>query len=175
MNKTLFILCAACAIIFCGCSNKNTPEYPQQQGGQEEQKAYKWNTFIEPSLQWGRFRTVIDDEMKDLGFVVSEHGTQSIYRYTNYKPQKEEAMTTTFFLNDGLTYEMAAVYLRYSIAMRVTLRNFLDEHYKCIYRGSEYIEDCTYRTEDGKTKIEIKLHPISDTESYFIVTYTPNK
>lgn len=156
------------------CTGKNNPDQPQQPQ-QDDQQSYKWNTYIEPSLQWGSFRTVIDDEMTDLGFIVKENGTQGIYRYTSYKPQKEEAMTVTFFLDDGLTYEMAAVYLRYSIAMRSTLRSFLDEHYKCTYRGTEYIEDCTYRTEDGKTKIEIKLNPVSDTESYFIVVYTPNK
>ena len=167
MKKHLIYLCACvCAFMLSGCTGQNTPDNPTQ-------KEYKWNTYIEPSLQWGEFRTVIDTEMEELGFIVSEHGTQGVYRYTSYRPQKEETMTTTFFLDNGLTYQMAAVYLRYSIAMRAALRNFLDEHYKCTYRGTDYIEDCKYSTEDGKTDIEIKLNPISETESYFIVIYSP--
>ena len=173
MKKILFALCAMCVLMFSGCNEQNSPD--QGQTNPTEQSGYKWNTYVEPSLQWGAFRTSVDREMEELGFVVKEDGTQGVYRYTSYKPQKEEVMTTTFFLDDGLTYEMAAVYLNYSIAMRATLRNFLDEHYKCTYRGTEYIEDCTYRTEDGKTNIEIRLEPVSDTKSYFIVVYTPRK
>lgn len=163
MKKHLIYLCACvCALLQSGCTGQNTPDA----------NTYKYNTYIEPSFQWGEFRSVIDWEMKDLGFVEDANSTQGIYSYTTYKPLKDEKMTCTFFLSDGLTYEMASVYV--STDLETNLRGFLDERYNCIYQRAA-LKDCLYRTKDGKTEIEIKVIEENAYNKYFVIVYSPRK
>ena len=61
MKKTLFVLCTACAMILSGCADRNTPKEP----------TYEYDTYVEPSMNWGAQSMAIQNEMTSNGFTMT--------------------------------------------------------------------------------------------------------
>jgi len=162
MKKTLFVLCAACAMILSGCADRNTPKEP----------TYEYDTYVEPSMNWGAQSMAIQNEMTSNGFTMTGEVYNSGYLLKYYAPRNKEEMTVQFFDQTSLQYLLAQVFVRSgNYSSWTELCNFLNERHTFVDNTAD---TKIWISKDGKTSIELSTTK-KDGTSYDVVTYTPKK
>lgn len=163
MKKTLFVLCAACAMILSGCNEFNQ------------------NNYVEPCTTWGADTQEVLNEMTAKGFKQDgelEWLSGSIMRYHYLSKKQNEITTYCDFKNSKLT--ASGVYFNKStVGVSFSeLRSFLAERYGMPQdEGGEYSENTSYAffySKDARTVILLEQTTYKNVNANH-VQYTENK
>ena len=172
MNNRLIFYLFACvfAMMFFSCTVQNSPEKPTEEP--TEEPTYEYDTYIEPSMNWGAQSMVVQNEMTSNGFVMTSEVFNGGYLLKNYAPRKKEEMTVQFFDQNSLQYLSTQVFVKYrNYSSWTELCNFLSERHTFVYNTAD---TKIWISKDKKTFIELSTAN-NDGTSYNVVTYSPKQ
>ena len=166
-NHLIFYLFASVfATMFFGCTVQNSPEKPT------EEPTYEYDTYIEPSMNWGAQSMVVQNEMTSNGFVMTSEVYNGGYLLKYYAPRKKEEMTVQVFDQNSLQYLFTQVFVKYrNYSSWTELCNFLNERHTFVYNTAD---TKIWISKDKKTSIELATAN-KDGTSYNVVTYSPKQ